>query len=81
MRWESRDEVRALSQTPDYLYFDKIGNWGGRWTGTAVLTEQGVEYKCPGGRAHAETAWNWELRTERKIGGQESTPAKCKARC
>lgn len=40
MGWGSRDQVRALSQTPDYLYYDKIGNWGGRRTGTAVLTEQ-----------------------------------------
>lgn len=26
MEWGSRDQLTALSQPPDFLYFDKIGN-------------------------------------------------------
>lgn len=32
--------IASLSQSPDFLYFDKIGKWGVVGTGTTVLTEE-----------------------------------------
>lgn len=40
MGWGSRDQLRALSQPSDCLYFDKIGKGEGGGMGTAVLKEQ-----------------------------------------